>query len=185
MYNDKASGAKSEFKKDATVKGRGKEFAVQNYVDYSRVNMTPALKSLAFVYGIEETEETVLWELAVSIARVKDRKKAIDDAMANPVFKNLTKDRQKFKKMANEIKAWAEEYHAEDYDWSLVNEGAANTGVVGVSRSARNVAYAGNRGEVARVQYLQQILHKAKKDPKKEIFSQSVYRSSDAEKRQG
>ena len=65
VYNDKASGAKSEFKKDATVKGRGKEFAVQNYVDYSRVNMTPALKSLAFVYGIEETEETVLWELAV------------------------------------------------------------------------------------------------------------------------
>lgn len=185
VYNDKASGAKSEFKKDATVKGRGKEFAVQNYVDYSRVNMTPALKSLAFVYGIEETEETVLWELAVSIARVKDRKKAIDDAMANPVFKNLTKDRQKFKKMANEIKAWAEEYHAEDYDWSLVNEGAANTGVVGVSRSARNVAYAGNRGEVARVQYLQQILHKAKKDPKKEIFSQSVYRSSDAEKKAG
>ena len=66
------------------------------------------------------------------IAQAKDREAAIKQIEGSSTYRPLLSNvgRSGFRSMANEIKQWADDYHAEDIDWKHVNEGGVDTGIL-------------------------------------------------------
>ena len=187
VYNDKSSGAASEFFDEQTLAGFGDEFAVENYINSRKIVVTQLLNSLKYAYKVDDYYNKLMWGMMARIAQTEDREAAIKQIEGSSAYKNLLGNvgRSGFRSMANEMKQWADDYHAEDIDWKHVNEGGVDTGILAAWKSSAKVGQSGNRYAPARVQTTQQLLHRAKKDEGESIFHHAVYKSSEAEKKAG
>lgn len=177
VFNEKSTGALSEYNDETAVSGVGKEFAVENFAKSRQVNVTQFLKTLKYINKIDDYYDNLMWLMTALIAQAEDREDAIKKIKNDDNFKHLTAYKG-FDSMAHKVKDWADRYHAENIDWREVNENAVATGVLGAFNSATNVARSGNRAKEARNQSKQQMLHRAAKNS---VFNQSIYRSSNAE----
>lgn len=187
VYNDKSSGAASEFFDEQTLAGFGDEFAVENYINSRKIVVTQLLNSLKYAYKVDDYYNKFLWGMMARIAQAKDRVAAIKQIESDDNYKNFIGNvgPSGFRSMAREMKQWADDYHAEDIDWKHVNEGGVDTGILAAWKSAAKVGQSGNRYAPARVQTTQQLLHRAKKNEGESIFHHAVYKSSEAEKKAG
>ena len=187
VYNDKSSGAASEFFDEQTLAGFGDEFAVENYINSRKIVVTQLLNSLKYTHKVDDYYNKLMWGMMARIAQAKNRAEEIKRIENDPAYKNLLGNvgRGGFRSMANEIKQWADDYHAEDIDWKHVNEGGVDTGILAAWKSSAKVGQSGNRYAPARVQTTQQLLHRAKKNEGESIFHHAVYKSSEAEKKAG
>ena len=187
VYNDKSSGAASEFFDEQTLAGFGDEFAVENYINSRKIVVTQLLNSLKYAYKVDDYYNKLMWGMMARIAQAEDREAAIKQIEGSPTYKNLLGNvgRSGFRSMAREMKQWADDYHAEDIDWKHVNEGGVDTGILAAWKSSAKVGQSGNRYAPARVQTTQQLLHRAKKNEGESIFHHAVYKSSEAEKKAG
>lgn len=187
VYNDKSSGAASEFFDEQTLAGFGDEFAVENYINSRKIVVTQLLNSLKYTHKVDDYYNKLMWGMMARIAQAKNRAEEIKRIENDPAYKNLLGNvgRGGFRSMANEIKQWADDYHAEDIDWKHVNEGGVDTGILAAWKSSAKVGQSGNRYAPARVQTTQQLLHRAQKDEGESIFHHAVYKSSEAEKKAG
>lgn len=187
VYNDKSSGAASEFFDEQTLAGFGDEFAVENYINSRKIVVTQLLNSLKFAYKVDDYYNKLMWGMMARIAQAKDREAAIKQLEKSSTYKKLVDNvgPSGFRSMAREMKQWADDYHAEDIDWKHVNEGGVDTGILAAWKSSAKVGQSGNRYAPARVQTTQQLLHRAKKNEGESIFHHAVYKSSEAEKKAG
>ena len=187
VYNDKSSGAASEFFDEQTLAGFGDEFAVENYINSRKIVVTQLLNSLKYTHKVDDYYNKLMWGMMARIAQAKNRAEEIKRIENDPAYKNFLGNvgRSGFRSMANEIKQWADDYHAEDIDWKHVNEGGVDTGILAAWKSSAKVGQSGNRYAPARVQTTQQLLHRAKKNEGESIFHHAVYKSSEAEKKAG
>lgn len=187
VYNDKSRGAASEFFDEQTLAGFGDEFAAENYINSRKIVVTQLLNSLKYAYKVDDYYNKLMWGMMARIAQAKDREAAIKQIEGSSTYRPLLSNvgRSGFRSMANEIKQWADDYHAEDIDWKHVNEGGVDTGILAAWKSAAKVGQSGNRYAPARVQTTQQLLHRAKKNEGESIFHHAVYKSSEAEKKAG
>lgn len=187
VYNDKSSGAASEFFDEQTLSGFGDEFAVENYINSRKIVVTQLLNSLKYTHKVDDYYNKLIWGMMARIAQAKDRAAEIKRIENDPAYRNLLGNvgGSGFRSMAREMKQWAEDYHAEDIDWKHVNEGGVDTGILAAWKSGAKVGQSGNRYAPARVQTTQQLLHRAKKDEGESIFHRAVYKSSEAEKKAG
>lgn len=187
VYNDKSSGAASEFFDEQTVAGFGDEFAVENYINSRKIVVTQLLNSLKYTHKVDDYYNKLMWGMMARIAQAKNRAEEIKRIENDPAYKNLLGNvgRSGFRSMAREMKQWADDYHAEDIDWKHVNEGGVDTGILAAWKSSAKVGQSGNRYAPARVQTTQQLLHRAKKNEGESIFHHAVYKSSEAEKKAG
>lgn len=187
VYNDKSSGAASEFFDEQTLAGFGDEFAAENYINSRKIVVTQLLNSLKYAYKVDDYYNKLMWGMMARIAQAENREAAIKQIEGSSTYRPLLSNvgRSGFRSMANEIKQWADDYHAEDIDWKHVNEGGVDTGILAAWKSAAKVGQSGNRYAPARVQTTQQLLHRAQKDEGESIFHHAVYKSSEAEKKAG
>lgn len=187
VYNDKSRGAASEFFDEQTLAGFGDEFAAENYINSRKIVVTQLLNSLKYAYKVDDYYNKLMWGMMARIAQAKDREAEIKQIEGSSTYRPLLSNvgRSGFRSMANEIKQWADDYHAEDIDWKHVNEGGVDTGILAAWKSAAKVGQSGNRYAPARVQTTQQLLHRAKKNEGESIFHHAVYKSSEAEKKAG
>nr|DAF84976.1 MAG TPA: hypothetical protein [Siphoviridae sp. ctEw721] len=187
VYNDKSSGAASEFFDEQTLAGFGDEFAVENYINSRKIVVTQLLNSLKYTHKVDDYYNKLMWGMMARIAQAKDRAAEIKRIESDPAYRNLLGNvgRSGFRSMAREMKQWADDYHAEDIDWKHVNEGGVDTGILAAWKSSAKVGQSGNRYAPARVQTTQQLLHRAKKNEGESIFHHAVYKSSEAEKKAG
>lgn len=181
VFNDKSTGALSEYNGETTVSGIGKEFAVENFAKSRQVVVTQLLKTLKYINNVDDYYDNLMWLMTARIAQAKDREKEIELLKKDPAFAHLVAYKG-FDSMAHKVKDWATTYHAENIDWREVNENSVATGILGGFSSATNVARSGNRAREARNQSKQQLLHRA---VKRSVFNQSIYRSSEAEAKAG
>lgn len=78
VFNDKSTGALSEYNDETTVSGVGKEFAVENFAKSRQVVVTQFLKTLKYINKVDDYYDNLMWLMTARIAQAKDREKEIE-----------------------------------------------------------------------------------------------------------